>query len=135
MKRAAHAAIAGLLFGLGLAMSGMTNPDKVLNFLDFAGQWDASLALVMGGALAVALPGYRWVRHRDHAVCGNPLSVAGIDLRLLGGSALFGIGWGLAGYCPGPALAGLAHGSIDAVVFVAAMLAGSRLARPLASQI
>lgn len=137
MKRLAHAAFAGALFGLGLAVSGMTNPDKVLNFLDLAGQWDPSLALVMAGALAVALPGYRWAGRRSATACGDPLPApppARIDARLLGGSALFGIGWGLAGYCPGPALANLAHGTAEALVFVVALLAGSQLARVLAAR-
>lgn len=132
MNRALYAALAGALFGLGLAVSGMTDPDKVLNFLDVAGRWDPSLALVMGGALAVTLPGYAWVRRRGRAACGDALqlpSATRVDARLVVGSALFGIGWGVAGYCPGPALANLAHGSAEAVVFVAAMLAGSQLAR------
>lgn len=133
MRRLAIALLAGALFGLGLAISGMTNPDKVLNFLDVAGRWDPSLALVMGGALLVSVPGFAWVRRRDHSACGDALPaqpVARIDARLLGGSALFGIGWGIAGYCPGPALANLAQGG-EAIAFVIAMLAGSQLARLL----
>ncbi len=136
MRPALHALVAGALFGLGLAVSGMTNPDKVLNFLDIAGTWDPSLALVMGGALMVSLPGYAWVRRRNRTVCATPLPDAPstrIDGRLLGGSALFGVGWGLAGFCPGPGLANLAHGSLEVVVFVLALLAGSALARFLAS--
>lgn len=132
MRRIVHGAIAGALFGLGLAVSGMTNPDKVLNFLDLAGNWDPSLALVMGGALLVAVPGFAWVRRRERSLVGDPLPPppsATIDRRLLLGSALFGIGWGLAGYCPGPALANLAHGTAEAVIFVLAVLAGSQLAR------
>lgn len=132
MRRVVHAAIAGILFGAGLAISGMTNPDKVLNFLDVTGAWDPSLALVMGAALAVAVPGFAWLRRRGCTLDAQPLPAPpgrNIDARLLGGSALFGIGWGLAGYCPGPASANLAHGTTEAVVFVAAMLAGSRLAR------
>lgn len=134
MRRILHALVAGAVFGLGLAVSQMTNPDKVLNFLDLAGQWDPSLALVMGGALAVAMPGFAWLRSRGCTLdCGSLPAppAARIDRRLLIGSALFGIGWGLAGYCPGPALANLAHGSADAIVFVVAMLAGSQLARLL----
>lgn len=136
MKRIVHGAIAGVLFGSGLAISGMTSPDKVLNFLDLAGQWDPSLALVMGAALAVSVPGFAWFRRRgrtlgDEALPAPPSSA--IDARLLVGSAVFGIGWGLAGYCPGPALANLAHGMSEAVVFVAAMLAGSQLVRFLDS--
>ena len=132
MKRIAHAVVAGAIFGLGLAVSGMTNPDKVLNFLDVAGQWDPSLALVMGAALAVSMPGFAWLRRRGCTLDGGALPAqpgTRIDRRLLIGSALFGIGWGLAGYCPGPALANLAHGGADAVIFVVAMLVGSQLVR------
>jgi len=132
VKRIAHALVAGAIFGLGLAVSGMTNPDKVLNFLDVAGHWDPSLALVMGAALAVATPAFAWLRRRGCTLDGGALPAqpgSRIDRRLLAGSALFGIGWGLAGYCPGPALANLAHGSSDAIVFVVAMLIGSQLAR------
>ncbi|MFP5374729.1 MAG: DUF6691 family protein [Gammaproteobacteria bacterium] len=135
MKRIAFALAAGALFGLGLAVSQMTDPDKVLNFLDLAGQWDPSLALVMAGALAVSLPGYAWVRRRgDRSACGDPLQMptaTRVDARLVAGSALFGIGWGIAGYCPGPALANLAHGTTEAVLFVAALLVGAQLARLL----
>lgn len=132
MKRIAHALVAGAIFGLGLAISGMTNPDKVLNFLDVAGTWDPSLALVMGAALAISMPGFAWLRRRGCTLDGGALPAPPgphVDRRLLTGSALFGIGWGLAGYCPGPALANLAHGGSDAVVFVVAMLAGSQLVR------
>ena len=136
MNRFVHALIAGALFGLGLAVSGMTDPDKVLNFLDLAGHWDPSLALVMGGALAVALPGFAWVRRRGQSFCGDalpPTPANTIDRRLLLGSALFGIGWGLAGYCPGPGLANLAHGSTEAVAFVTALLLGPQFTRWLTS--
>lgn len=131
MSRMLHASIAGLLFGLGLAISGMTNPDKVLNFLDLAGDWDPSLALVMAGGLAVTLPGFAWVRRRGRSLDGSLLPeppASAIDARLLIGSALFGIGWGIGGYCPGPGLANLLHGG-EALVFVIALLAGSQLAR------
>jgi uncharacterized membrane protein YedE/YeeE len=133
MKRIAFAVAAGVLFGLGLAVSGMTNPDKVLNFLDPAGQWDPSLALVMGGALAVSVPGFAWLRRRGRTLANEALPAppsGRLDARLLVGSALFGIGWGIAGYCPGPALANLTHAA-EAIVFVIALLAGSRLARLL----
>ncbi|CAN5592737.1 YeeE/YedE family protein [soil metagenome] len=132
MKRWLFALAAGALFGLGLAVSRMTDPDKVLNFLDVAGRWDPSLALVMGGALLVAMPGFAWVRRRERSACGDSIPTTPatrLDARLLGGSALFGIGWGIAGYCPGPALANLAHGTTEAMVFVAALIAGSQLAR------
>ncbi len=136
MNRFFHAVIAGALFGLGLAVSGMTDPDKVLNFLDIAGHWDPSLALVMGGALAVAVPGFAWVRGRGQSFCGDalpPVPSNTVDRRLLLGSVLFGVGWGLAGYCPGPGLANLAHGSTEAVAFVTALLLGSQFVRWLTS--
>lgn len=134
IKRMILAALSGLLFGLGLAISQMTDPDKVLNFLDITDRWDPSLALVMGGALAVTVPGYAWLRRRGHTLDGGTLSLpanSAIDKRLLLGSALFGIGWGIAGYCPGPVVANLAHNAGEAVVFIAAMLAGSQLIRLL----
>lgn len=134
MKRIVYALASGALFGLGLAVSGMTDPDKVLNFLDLAGRWDPSLALVLAGALLVSVPGYAWMRRRNASACGDPVQLptaTRIDARLIGGSALFGIGWGIAGFCPGPALANLAHGTPDAIAFVAAMLPGSQLARLL----
>ena len=134
MSRTLTALLAGALFGLGLAISRMTDPDKVLNFLDLAGRWDPSLALVMGGALAVSMPGFAWVRRRARVLtdaASQSPSPQRIDARLLAGSALFGIGWGIAGYCPGPALANLTHGTTEALVFVIALLTGSQLARLL----
>ena len=131
MKRMSIALAAGALFGLGLAVSGMTNPDKVLNFLDVAGRWDPSLALVMGGALLVSVPGFALIRRHRPDACAAP-AYQHVDTRLLAGSALFGMGWGIAGYCPGPALANLAHAG-EAIAFVGAMLAGSQLARLLPS--
>ncbi len=122
--------LAGLVFGLGLLLAGMTNPAKVLGFLDLAGRWDPSLALVMGGAIAVALPAFALARRRAHTVLGEPFTlreVGRIDARLALGSVVFGIGWGLAGFCPGPALAMLGAGQAKAFVFVAAMLAGMGL--------
>lgn len=133
MKRVLIALLAGALFGLGLAVSGMTDPDKVLNFLDTSGRWDPSLALVMGGALLVALPAFAIARRYGNAACGDPLPASPpttIDARVLLGSALFGIGWGIAGYCPGPALANLSQGA-EVIGFAVAMLAGSQLARLL----
>jgi uncharacterized membrane protein YedE/YeeE len=117
----------GILFGIGIAVSGMINPAKVLNFFDIAGGWDPSLAFVMGGALLVTLPGYRMVTGRNH-----PLLAAGfqvptrrdLDMPLIGGAALFGIGWGIAGFCPGAALPALATGQSGVLVFVAALCAG-----------
>jgi uncharacterized membrane protein YedE/YeeE len=134
MTRWLFALVAGALFGLGLAVSQMTDPDKVLNFLDVAGRWDPSLALVMGGTLLVSVPGFAWVRRRGRSAGGDalpPPAGTWIDARLVAGSALFGLGWGIAGYCPGPALANLAHGTLEAGVFVAALLLGSQLARLL----
>jgi uncharacterized protein len=134
MSRTLLALLAGVLFGFGLAVSGMTNPDKVLNFLDIGGRWDPSLLLVMLAALTVATPGYAWARRRSRASRGDALQLpvhTQVDMRLLLGGVLFGIGWGIAGYCPGPALANLAHATTEAFVFVGAMLAGSQLARLL----
>lgn len=125
-KPAVFAALSGLLFGLGLAVSGMADPDKVLNFLDPLGDWDPSLALVMAGALMVTLPGFAWVRRRGAAVCG-PLQLptnTRVDRELLLGAAIFGVGWGLAGYCPGPALAGLGRLAPESLWVVPAMFAG-----------
>ncbi len=118
MRALLIAAIAGLLFGLGLTVSTMIDPSKVLGFLDIAGDWDPSLIFVMGGAIPVAATAYAFGRRDRHA---PPI---GIDRRLLVGAALFGIGWGLVGFCPGPALAALAFGSANTILFVAAMLAG-----------
>jgi uncharacterized membrane protein YedE/YeeE len=122
---------AGTLFGAGLALAGMTDPHKVLNFLDLFGRWDPSLALVMAAAVAVTLPGYAWLRHRGRRLDGGPLhlpTVRGIDRDLALGSAVFGVGWGLAGYCPGPAVANLARPSLEVLVFLAAMALGSAIA-------
>lgn len=119
--------IAGLVFGLGLLISGMANPAKVLGFLDLGGRWDPSLALVMLGALAVGLVAFGSSRGRSRSLLGAPMSLPAssqIDRRLVFGSVFFGVGWGLAGFCPGPALVGLGMGSSEAGIFVAAMLAG-----------
>jgi uncharacterized protein len=121
------AALAGLLFGLGLVLSGMVAPAKVLGFLDVFGAWDPSLALVMAGAIAVALPAFALARCRRTSLAGLPMQLPaarGVDRRLVVGSLLFGIGWGLAGLCPGPALVVLGLGDAKAAGFVAAMLAG-----------
>lgn len=132
MRTVLFSLIAGTIFGVGLAVSGMMNPAKVLGFLDIAGDWDPTLAFVMGGALLVAAPGFLLVRRRNETLSGGALHLpnrAAIDGRLLGGAALFGAGWGLAGFCPGPAIAGLATGVGGVYVFVAAMLAGMVLFR------
>ena len=121
------AALAGLVFGLGLMVSGMANPAKVLGFLDVAGAWDPSLALVMAGAIAVGLPAFALARRRSVSLIGMTLQLpqpAPVDRRLVLGSLVFGVGWGLVGFCPGPALVGVGMGQAKAAIFVAAMLAG-----------
>jgi len=124
---AAAAFAAGLVFGLGLLLSGMTDPGKVIGFLDVAGHWDPSLALVMGGAVLVGFFAFALAKRRARTFFGAALQLPGareIDLRLIGGSVVFGVGWGLAGFCPGPALVSFASGQEKAAVFVAAMLGG-----------
>jgi len=133
--------LCGLLFGLGLIVSGMADPANVIGFLDLAGPWNPQLAMVMGGAVAVSLTGFALARRRtrpllegDDGAMHWPTATA-IDRRLVGGSLLFGIGWGLAGFCPGPALVGVGLGSGDAVVFTAAMLAGMLAHRALGQRL
>lgn len=119
--------LAGLVFGLGLLISGMADPNKVLGFLDLAGPWDPSLALVMGGAIAVGLVAFAVARQRTVSFLGAEMrlpSARHIDRRLILGSVLFGVGWGLAGLCPGPALVSVGTGQVKALVFVSAMVAG-----------
>lgn len=126
------AGLCGIVFGVGLAVSGMTNPAKVLAFLDVFGRWDPTLAFVMAGAVAVSAAGYAVARRRDRAWLGGPFGIPtrrDLDARLLGGAALFGVGWGLVGLCPGPALASLGRGSGEVTLFVGAMLAGIALHR------
>lgn len=121
------ALLSGLLFGLGLTVSGMVNPAKVLGFLDFAGHWDPSLALVMAAAIPVAALGFAVGKRRQAPLCTPAFAgptKSRVDARLVAGAVLFGIGWGLAGFCPGPALASMGFGRWQIVVFVAAMLAG-----------
>ncbi len=125
--KTAVALLAGLLFGVGLALSGMLDPMRVQGFLDVAGAWDPSLAFVLGGAVGVAALGTAIRRRLGHPVLAESFDIPSarqIDARLLGGGALFGIGWGLAGFCPGPALAALSLGLPKAFVFAAAMLLG-----------
>jgi uncharacterized membrane protein YedE/YeeE len=120
-------ALAGLVFGLGLIVSGMANPAKVLAFLDLAGPWDPSLALVMAGAVAVGMVAFLFARRRTVSLLGAEMRLPearDIDRRLMLGSLVFGIGWGIAGFCPGPGLVALGMGEAKALVFVAAMLAG-----------
>ncbi|WP_437883429.1 DUF6691 family protein [Pseudomonas sp. LRF_L74] len=119
--------IAGLLFGLGLLLAGMANPRKVLAFLDLAGAWDPSLGLVMVGAIAVAIGPLTWARRQSRSLLGSPMQLPiqrELDRRLIGGSLLFGIGWGIAGICPGPAVAILLTGHWQAIAFMLAMLGG-----------
>lgn len=126
----AIAFLAGLVFGIGLLLSGMADPAKVLGFLDLAGDWDPSLALVMAGAIAVAAVGFAVARRRAKSLLGAPIQLPTkrtVDRRLIVGSTLFGAGWGLAGFCPGPALVALGMGEARAIVFVLAMLAGMGL--------
>lgn len=122
--------LAGLVFGIGLIVSGMANPAKVLGFLDLAGAWDPSLLLVMGGAIAVGVIAFFIARRRTVSLLGTSMRLPtsrDIDRRLVGGSLLFGIGWGVAGFCPGPGLVALGMGEVKALVFVAAMLGGMGL--------
>ena len=126
----------GLLFGVGIAVSGMIDPAKVLNFFDLAGTWDPSLAFVMGGALAVAVPGYALVLRRARPALAPDFQVPtarAIDARLVLGSAVFGLGWGIAGFCPGAAIPALGTGVSDAYLFVAAVAGGILLAKGAAS--
>lgn len=119
--------VTGLIFGLGLITSGMTDPSKVIGFLDLAGKWDPSLAFVMGGAILVGVFAFRFAATRPRAILGGPMRLPPaeqIDWRLILGGLAFGAGWGLAGYCPGPALASLATGGSKPLIFTAAMLAG-----------
>jgi hypothetical protein len=122
----------GLVFGAGLAISGMTNPAKVLGFLDVTGAWDPTLACVMGGALAVSALGYAVARRRVRPWLAETFALPtrrDLDASLLGGAVLFGVGWGLVGLCPGPAVASLVRGSPQVLLFVLAMLAGVALHR------
>lgn len=129
------ALIAGLVFGTGIAISGMMDPAKVLNFFDLAGAWDPSLIFVMGGALIVTFIGYRLVWRREAPLFGGRFQVPTsnvIDAKLIGGSALFGIGWGIAGFCPGAAIPALGTGRWEVVLFLAATIGGFYLRRLVA---
>jgi uncharacterized membrane protein YedE/YeeE len=124
--------LAGIIFGAGLTVSDMVNPARVLNFLDLAGNWDPTLLFVMAGGLGVTAVGYRLIFHRDAPLIGTKLNLPTkrqIDVPLVGGAAVFGVGWGLAGICPGPALADLATLEPKVLLFVAAMLVGMLVAR------
>lgn len=133
MQRIA-ALLAGLLFGAGLTLSGMVNPMKVVNFLDLFGDWDPTLIFVMGAGLAVTFIGYRIVLARAKPLYADGFSLpstSGIDARLITGSVLFGLGWGLTGFCPGPAIASLVFGLWPSVLFVAAMAIGMLAAQAM----
>jgi uncharacterized membrane protein YedE/YeeE len=121
------ALLSGVVFGLGLSLSQMINPDKVLGFLDISGSWDPSLALVMAGALTIAMPGFQWIRRQPKPLLDNEFHITAktqLDKPLLIGAALFGIGWGMTGYCPGPAFASLALGNQEALYMVLSIYAG-----------
>ncbi|HLT13918.1 MAG TPA: YeeE/YedE family protein [Marinobacter sp.] len=130
MKFSFASLFAGLVFGLGLIVSGMANPEKVLGFLDIAGLWDPSLAFVMGGAIIVGLVAFTVARKRTLSFLGFNMKLPGndrIEKRLVIGSMMFGIGWGIAGFCPGPGLVALGAGEIKGLVFVASMVTGMML--------
>lgn len=132
MRTVLASAAAGILFGIGLAVSRMIDPAKVTGFLDVAGAWDPTLITVMLGALCVTVPGFAWARKRGKTLPGKTLewpSKTEIDTPLVLGAALFGVGWGLSGFCPGPAIAGLSTGMWQVAVFGAAMVAGMLLHR------
>lgn len=132
MKYTLSSFLAGLVFGVGLLVSGMANPEKVLGFLDLAGHWDPSLALVMGGAILVGVIAFSLARNRQKSWLGFEMKLPGtrlIDGRLVLGSLLFGAGWGLAGFCPGPGIVALGAGEIKGAAFVASMVAGMALVR------
>ena len=125
-----NAFVVGLLFGLGLIISGMTDPAKVIGFLDLAGAWDPSLAFVMAGAILIGAVGFTIAKKRQFSLLGAPMrlsSVTKLDTRLLLGSLVFGIGWGLSGFCPGPAVVSAAAGQPKAWLFVISMLSGMAL--------
>lgn len=124
--------VAGLLFGLGLTVSGMSNPGKVIGFLDIAGAWDPTLLLVMGGGVAVTIPAFHWILKRPQPLFAEKFylpSLKSVDRKLLLGAVLFGLGWGIAGFCPGPALAALVTLNPSVLLFVAAMAGGMLLHR------
>jgi uncharacterized protein len=129
MPRMIVALVAGMLFGVGLAVSGMVNPAKVVGFLDVAGgQWDPTLIFVMGGALLVTIPAFRMILQRPRPILADgfalPTKKSALDRRLLGGAALFGVGWGLSGFCPGPAVVAMVTGLLPVYAFVGAMVGG-----------
>ena len=127
MRIQTSALIAGTIFGLGLGISGMANPDKVINFLNILGHWDPSLIFVLGGGVLVTFLGFRLIFTRERPLLDDDFFVPTnkiIDKKLIIGSSMFGAGWGMTGFCPGPAISGLAFGVIEPVIFVASMLVG-----------
>lgn len=135
MNRVVSAFLIGAVFGIGIVVAGMANPAKILNFFDVFGTWDPSLAFVMGGGLAVAFIGYRLVfRLEDRPLLEATFSLPtrkDIDRELVGGAAVFGIGWGIAGFCPGGAIPALGLGHSEVVIFLAAMIAGIVIGRAM----
>lgn len=137
MNRILSSLFAGILFGIGLALSKMIDPNKVINFLDITGNWDPSLALVIGGALSVTLVSFRIIPKRATPLFDDKFRLparTNIDRSLLVGSTLFGIGWGMAGYCPGPAVASMGLGLLGPVILVLAMIAGFSVHRYIAEK-
>jgi uncharacterized protein len=136
VKAFVFAAIAGALFATGLVIGGMTNPAKITGFVDVGGAWDPQLGFVMAAAIAVYAPLMRYIRRRTAPLIDTQFhwpAAGEIDGRLVGGAAIFGVGWGLSGYCPGPALTSVVGGAPSALVFVAAMMVGLLLARTISS--
>jgi uncharacterized membrane protein YedE/YeeE len=134
-KKALGALLSGLIFGLGLAISGLSNPDNVLQFLTLSSDWSPALLFVMGAGVLVSFAGYKWILRRG-PVLEDELRLPSnnkLDRRLLVGSAIFGVGWGLAGFCPGPAIVGLSTGMVEPFVFVAALIVGSQTQRMVSS--
>ena len=137
MRAIVPASVAGVIFGAGLALSDMVNPARVLGFLDIAGQWDPTLAFVMGTAVVASAIGYAFSKRLRAPVFGKSFFIPEnrrLDSQLIGGAALFGIGWGLVGFCPGPAITGLIYGMWQPWLFVAAMVAGMALQRVISTQ-
>jgi len=127
MKQVLVALVSGIIFGIGLSLSQMINPNKVINFLDISGQWDPSLAFVMMGALIVTFISFRLILKKPDPILEESFHLSkrtDIDKALLAGAAIFGVGWGMSGYCPGPAVAGIGSGNIEAIVMVASIYAG-----------
>lgn len=138
MGRLLTSLTSGIVFGIGMAISGMTNTKRVQGFLDFFGAWDPTLAFVMGGGLLVTTIGYRLILRRPAPLFAEKFSLptkTAIDKPLLLGAAIFGIGWGLVGYCPGPALAGLTYGYAPTLTFIPAMIVGLLIAHRIAAKI